>query len=182
MCAIRKSKKLKTFLAFLDVSKAFDTIDRPLMFTHLWAKGVQGKMWRIIKSLYAQVDNRVIFGPFQTDPYQVVNGVKQGCILSPCLFNLIMCDLDDMLMGSGDIELNGTRINGLYYADDIILFGKDEENLERMLSIAAKFALKWNLSFNDNKSQIMVIGEKCRNRTWQLGDKMISETVTVTWV
>ncbi|MCP3928957.1 MAG: reverse transcriptase family protein, partial [Bacteroidetes bacterium] len=76
ICSIRKSNKKKTYLGFLDVSKAFDTVDRMSLFNHLWHTGIQGKAWKMIKLLY----NRV---------FQVTNGVKQGCILSPCLFNLV---------------------------------------------------------------------------------------------
>ena len=73
LCALRKNKKQKKYLAFMDISKAFDTLDRNKLFLHMWSKGIQDKAWRLIKMLYKQVDNRVIFGPFECDWYQVEN-------------------------------------------------------------------------------------------------------------
>ena len=98
----RRSKGKKTFLGFLDVSKAFDTIDRDRLFTYLWDKGnIQGKAWQMIHMLYKHVDNKVIFGKYESELYEVINGVKQGCISSPCLFNLAMTDLRNMLKDRG---------------------------------------------------------------------------------
>ncbi len=176
ICAIRKSKKQKTFLAFIDISKAFDTVNRDLLFIKLWDIGIQGKIWKMIKALYERVDNKVIFGPYESDHFEVVNGVKQGCVLSPCLFNLVITDLDYMLMDSGGISFGANEIHGLYYADDIILFGVNEGSLQRKLDIASAFASKWNLKYNHTKSQVVVIGEKDKQRSWNLGGNSITET------
>ncbi len=130
----------------------------------------------MIKALYERVDNKVIFGPYESDHFEVVNGVKQGCVLSPCLFNLVITDLDYMLMDSGGISFGANEIHGLYYADDIILFGVNEGSLQRKLDIASAFASKWNLKYNHTKSQVVVIGEKDKQRSWNLGGNSITET------
>ncbi len=176
ICAIRRSKKLKMYLAFIDISKAFDTVKRPLLFAHLWSQGIQGKIWKVIRALYARVDNKVIFGSFESDPFQVLNGVKQGCVLSPCLFNIVIADLDSMLGDQDGIHINGHKIHGLYYADDIILISDSENSLQNMLDVAANFAEKWGLSYNDTKSKVMVIGKRIKDRGWALGDKWIYKT------
>jgi hypothetical protein len=176
ICALRKSKKLKTYLAYLDVSKAFDTISRPRLFSHIWNKGIQGKAWRLIRMLYQNVDNKVIFGNFQSDNYEVLNGVKQGCILSPCLFNLAMTDLQCMLKECEGISIGGTQLQGLFYADDIVLIGNSDTDLTRMLGTANSFSQKWGLRFNCKKSQIMVIGRRMSSKLWPLGSMMLPET------
>ena len=112
-------------MAFLDISKAFDTINRDLMFIQLWKHGVQGKLGRLVKALYSRVDNMVIFGPFESEFYQVQSGVKQGCILSPCLFNLVMLDLEAELRLNFDCTTSADQVNALFYADDIVLIGKN---------------------------------------------------------
>ena len=73
LCSIRKAKKLKTYLGFIDVSKAFDTLNRNVLFNHIWQSGIQGKAWQMVHMLYKQVDNKVIFGEFESDVYQVLN-------------------------------------------------------------------------------------------------------------
>jgi hypothetical protein len=178
ICSHRKSKKKKTYLAFLDVSKAFDTLDRGEMFCTLWDRGIQGKAWRLIRMLYHRVDNKVIFGNYESEIFQVVNGVKQGCILSPSLFNLVMLDLDILLQGHGGVTIGSNKIRGLYYADDIVLFADSENDLVHMLSLANIFANKWGLKFNSVKSQILIVGKKWSDKLWPLGNTLLKETKT----
>ena len=176
ICSIRKSRKCKTYLGFLDISKAFDKVNREMLFTHLWECGVQGKAWNLIRMLYARVDNKVIFGKFESDIYEVTNGLKQGCNLSPCLFNLVVTDLDSMLEDHEGVNFGDHTIRGLYYADDIVLLAHNEQSLQAMLNTTDCFAKKWGLAFNDTKSQVLVIGAKFNNKQWSLGEKSIKET------
>ena len=177
ICCLRKSKKLKTWLSFLDISKAFDTVDRDRLFIKLWEKGIQGKAWRLIKGLYSKVENRVIFGPFESTWFEVSHGVKQGCIMSPTLFSLVMSDLVDMLESQGlGIPHRDIRIPCLLYADDIALLSDSEDNLTRMLNVAYAFCLKWGMKVNENKSKVMVIGKRCNScKKWMLGNVAITE-------
>ena len=63
------------------------------------------------------------------------------------------------------------------FADDIVLIGKSEEELQLMLNVADEFARKWNLRFNHNKSKIMVIGKKLdKSKKWALGNSLLDET------
>lgn len=176
VCAIRRSKQKKTYLAFMDISKAFDTINRSMLFYHIYVNGIQGKAFQMIKMLYEKVDNKVIFGSIESDIYQVNTGVKQGCVLSPCLFNLVMVDLEKMLHGVGGVDVGSFCLNGLFYADDIVLFGENERGLLDMLDIADSFAKKWGLTFSEKKSKILIIGKKCSDKLWPMGDKLLQET------
>jgi hypothetical protein len=178
ICAIRKSKKQNTYLAFLDVSKAFDTVDRVTLFNHIYDKGIQGKAWRLVKMLYNRVDSKVIFGQFESEMFQVQNGVKQGCILSPCLFNLVMEDMENMLKGCEGVKVASQKVNGLFYADDIVLLGSSEQELLCMLTIAETFSKKWGLLFNSKKSQVLIIGKRLSDKQWPLGNLLLAETKT----
>ena len=82
ICALRKSKKGKTFLAFLDFSKAFDRVWRDGLFHLLWKNGIQGKCWKLLRSLYSNVSNKVLFEDFESDWFDQEFGLKQGCVLS----------------------------------------------------------------------------------------------------
>jgi hypothetical protein len=176
ICTIRKAKKQQTFLAFLDVSKAFDSLNRDVLFNHIWQKGLQGKCWRLIKMLYNKVDSKVIFGDISTEFFSIENGVKQGCILSPTLFNMVIEDLNDMLNNCLGIPVGDRCIRGLYYADDVVLLASSDKDLQQMLDIAGHFGSKWGLKFNNKKSQVMVIGKRVSNREWYLGYQVLKET------
>ena len=178
ICGLRKQRKLNTYLGFLDISKAFDTLDRDNLFIHIWEHGIQGKAWRLIHMLYRQVDNKVIFGDFESDFYEVNAGVKQGCIMSPCLFNLVMTDLEQTLQCAQGVQVGERTVHGLFYADDIVLMANSEQDLLLMLSKSDSFAKKWGLSFNDRKSQVMIIGKRISNKLWPMGNMSLSETNT----
>ncbi|VDI39241.1 Hypothetical predicted protein [Mytilus galloprovincialis] len=137
--SIRKSKKYKTFLAFLDLTKAFDRLWRDGLFYLLWKTGIQGKCWKLLKSLYSNV----LFGDCETGFFDQEFGLKQGCVLSPALFSVLMNDLVSMLEANNfGAELSSQLVNCLLFADDVVLIGKSEAELHRLLDITAKFASK----------------------------------------
>ena len=105
--------------------------------------------------------NKVLFGQYETEFFEQEFGLKQGCVLSPTLFSVLMNDLVSMLKESNvGVELTTQIINCLLFADDIVLIGKSEEELQTLLNITGEFALKWNLKFNASKSKVMVIGKR----------------------
>ena len=120
----------------------------------------------MIHMLYKHVDNKVIFGRYESELYEVINGVKQGCILSPCLFNLAMTDLQNMLKDCTGQNIGGLNIHGLFYADDIVLIAANDQDLTDMLNVAHMFGTKWGLKFNEKKSQVLIIGKRISNKMW----------------
>ena len=139
-------------MAFLDISKVFDTVNRDRILCALWDSGVQDKAWRLIQGLYKRVENKVIFGSFGSSWYECIKGVKQGCILSPKLFSVVMDDLLSMLQSKElGIMYKGKRIPALLYADDIVLMAEIESQLKKMFSIADHFVKKCGIEFNSNK-------------------------------
>ena len=83
----------------------------------------------MVKMLYEQVDNRVNVGAIETDVYSVTAGIKQGYVVSPTLFNFMITDLDQMLNICCGVDIGQMHINGLYYADDIVLIRHNEKEL-----------------------------------------------------
>ena len=177
LCSLQKYAKKKTYIAFLDLSKAFDRVWRDGLFYLLWENGIQGKCWRLLRSIYDGVSNKVVFGDFSTEWFGQENGLKQGCVLSPTLFSVLMNDLVNMLDGVGiGIDVGKQLINCLLFADDIALIAETEEELKRLLDVASAFVIKWNLSFNFNKSKVLVVGKRVnRSKQWKLGSDLIEE-------
>ena len=91
---------------------------------------------RLLRNLYAGQETTVRTGHGTTDWFQIGKGVRQGCILSPCLFKLYAEDimrnagLDEAQAG---IKISGRNINNLRYADDTTLMAESEEELKSLL-------------------------------------------------
>ena len=88
-----------------------------------------------------------------------------------------MNDLVSMLEANNfGAELSSQLVNCLLCADDVVLIGKSEAELHRLLDITANFASKWNLKFNQNKSKVMIIGKRLdKDKKWQLGILLLEE-------
>ena len=111
--------------------------------------------------LYAGQEATVRTGHGTTDWFQIAKGVRQGCILSPCLFNLyaeyIMRNigLDEAQAG---IKIAGRTINNLRYADDTTFMAESEEELRRLLMKVKEENEKVDLKLNVQKTKIMASG------------------------
>ena len=121
---------------FIDYAKAFDCVDHNKLWKILKETGLPDHLTCLFRNLYAGQEVTVRTGHGTTDWFQIAKGVRQGCILSPCLFNLyaeyIMWNsgLDETQAG---IKIAGSNINDLRYADDITLMAQSEEELKSLL-------------------------------------------------
>ena len=130
--------------------------------------------------MYDNVQSKVKFSHIETEFFDVEEGVKQGCVLSPVLFCIYINEFAKLLK-SHDIGVNicNVKISSLFWADDIVLLANDERELQFMLDLAATFANKWKLSFNHEKSNVLIVGRRMDAlRMWRLGDSYISEVNT----
>ena len=76
-------------------------------------------------------------------------GVKQGCILSPKLFNIFINDIPDIFDTNCDpVQLGTEKLNCLMYADDLILMSETKEGLQNCLNKLQEYTMKWNLKIN----------------------------------
>ena len=112
----------------------------------------------LLRNLYAGQEATVKTGHGTTDWFQIGKGVCQGCILSPCLFNLyaeyIMrnAGLEETQAG---IRITGRNINNLRYADDTTLEAENEEELKSFLIKVKEETERSGLKFNFKKTKIM---------------------------
>jgi hypothetical protein len=83
-------QKKPLYIAFLDLSKAFDRVWREGLLAKLWESGIQGKPWRLMKEIYRNVKNKVVFNDYESDYFDQEYGVKQDCVLPPTLFSVLM--------------------------------------------------------------------------------------------
>ena len=173
---LRHIEGKKTWLAFLDLKKAYDSVWREGLWAKLEAYGVKGKFLRMCQELYSSVSARVRVGQSLSDPFEIKCGLRQGCIMSPCLFSLFIMDL------AGELESRdlGVRVRGQWmgsclFADDIVLVGSSAQELQLMLDVAAGFAGRWHLRFNPKKCGVLVVGQKRQEKRWLLGKDRVKE-------
>ena len=127
----------------------------------------------LLRNLYAGQEATVRTGHGTTDWFQTGKGVRQGCILSPCLFNLyaeyIMryAGLDEAQAG---INIARRNINNLRYADDTTLMAESEEELKSLLMKVKVEGEKAGLKLNIQKTKIMVSGPIT---SWQIDGKTV---------
>ena len=126
--------------------------------------GIQDHLTCLLSNLYAGQEATVRTRHGTTDWFQVGKGVHQGCILSPCLFNLynlyaeyIMRNarLDEAHSGT---KIAGRNINNLRYADDTTLMAESEEELKSLLMKVEEESEKVGLKLNIQKTKIMASG------------------------
>ena len=121
------------YFCFIDYAKAFDCVDHNKLWKILKEKGIPDYLTCLLRTLYAGQEATVRTGHATADWFQI-GKVCQGCILSPCLFNLyeeyIMrhAGLEETQAG---IKIAGRNINNLRYADDTTLMAESEEELKK---------------------------------------------------
>src|SRR5574337_1642147 len=135
--------------------------------------GIPDHLTFLLRNLYVGQEATVRTGHGTTDWFKIGKGVHQGCILSPCLFNLyaeyIMRNarLDE---AEGGIRIAGRNINNLRHADDITLMVESEEELKTILMKVKEESEKVGLKLNIQKTKIMArseerrVGKECRSR------------------
>ena len=161
----RLDQKLSTFATFIDFSKAFDGIDRDLLMYKLIHCGVDGNMYFLLKSLYAQTQACVSVNGINTEWFRTKTGVLQGDSLSPTLFSIFINDLTVGLKDLGvGIKIGNTQIPILLYADDVVILANDQREMQTMLNFINRWCEKWKMSVNMTKTKLMHFRKKTVNR------------------
>ena len=130
-----KSSRKSSISALLAMPKAFDCVDHNKLWKIMKEMGIPDHLICLLRNLYAGQEGTVRTGHGTTDWFQIGKGVHQGCILSPCLFNLyaeyIMknAGLEETQAG---IKIARRNINNLRYADDTTLKPESKKELESL--------------------------------------------------
>ena len=139
--------------------------------------GIADHLTCLLRNWYAGQEARVRTGHGTTDWFQIRKGVHQGCVLSPCLFNLyaeyIMrnAGLDEAQAG---IKITGRNINNLRYAEDITLMAESEEELKSFLMKVKEENEKVGLRINIQETKIMASGPIT---SWQIDRETVADFI-----
>ena len=172
---IKKAKEFQKniYFCFIDYAKAFDYVDHNKLWKVLKEMGIPDHLTCLWRNLCAGQEATVRTGHGTTDWFQIGKGVHQGCILSPCLFNLyaehIMrnAGLDEAQAG---IKIARRNINNFRYADDTTLMAEREEELKSLLMKVKEESDKVGLKLNIQKL-----------RSWHLVPSLHSKKMGKQW-
>jgi len=148
------------YFCFIDYAKAFDCVDHNKLWKILKEMGIADHLTCLLRNLYAGQEATVRTGHGTTDWFQIGNGVRQGYILSPCLFNFyaeyIMRNAG-LAEAQARIKIARRNISNLRYADDTILMEESEE-LKSLLMKVKEESEKVDLKLSIQKTKIMASG------------------------
>ena len=161
------------YFCFFNYAKAFDCVDHNKLWKILKEMGITDHLTCLLRNLYAGQEATVRTGHGTTDWFQIGKRVRQGCILSPCLFNLyaefIMrkAGLEETQAG---IKIAMRNINNFRCADDTTLMAESEEELKSLLMKVKEESEKVGLKLNIQKTKTMASGPIT---PWEIGGETV---------
>ena len=161
-------------VSLLDCSKAFDRVNYNKLFKIISNKGMCPLVSRILAIMYSNIEAQVKWNGYFSDKFKINNGVKQGGVISPVLFNLYTDSLIERITKSHvGCHIGNVSTSIIMYADDIALLAPTRGAMQKMLTICQDFGESFNLSFNTEKSESIVFGKLCYDFNLFLNDKRI---------
>jgi hypothetical protein len=150
------------YVCYMDASKAFDRLNHWHLFSMLLERNIPRVLVRLLIFWYTSQQYIVRWGSTLSVPFAVSNGVRQGGIISPHLFNLYMDKLSQLLLKSNiGCKHNGVVLNHFMYADDTVICAPSPIALQKLLHICEMFAENFNIIYNVKKTVCMSFKPKC---------------------
>ena len=172
------------YVNFIDFEKAFDSLDRSVLWCLMRHYGIPGKFIRIIKNSYDKMTCRVLHASGLSDSFTVNTGVKQGCLMAPFLFLLAM---DWIMKETTREQRNGIQWNlleqleDLEFADDIALVSSNNQQMQDKTARLTANSIKLGLHPNVSKTKVMKVN--CtNNRPVKVRDIILEEVTSFVYL
>ena len=171
----------KLYACFVDFQKAFDSVWRVGLFYKLIKYGMDLGFIKLIKNMYDKTSQTLKINNEVTRTFRTYKGVKQGCILSPRLFNIFLNDLPEVFDSNTCEPVylgEKQRINCLMYADDLIILSESEAGLQECLHKLHNYTETWDLRINIKKTKVMIIQRtgKRKQNNFYFGEHLLQNT------
>jgi hypothetical protein len=158
-----RERNKPVYLCFIDYAKAFDSVEHSKMWNSMRNMGIPEHLIGLIRNLYTEQEAKGHVEQGATDWFPVQKGVRQGCILSPGLFNLYSehiirtAGLEDI---EASVKIGGRKINNLRYADDTTLLAENKDDMGQLMKRVKISSEKAGLKLNIKKTRVMSIGDQ----------------------
>ena len=187
---VKQHNNGKIYACFVDFKKAFDSVWHDGLFSKLLENKIGGRFYDLIKNLYSNTQCAVKVSNNRTPFFPYSRGVRQGCILSPLLFNIYINELPKLFESTNSdpfILPNGTSISSLLYADDLIIVSKSKSGLQNCLNTLDSWSKKWLMEVNLKKTKIMIFQKhnskkQNLNLNFTIGNKPVDITNEYTYL
>ena len=154
---------------FVDYKKAFDSVNHHLLIQKLTVLGVPSNVVTLVDDLYHNANGRLLWKSLLTESFETPVGVRQGCPLSPTLFNLYTeCLMREWYAQTAHItppNVNGIEMKEASYADDLVMLALNAEDAEAMLDILGNISERYGLHIHPGKTEYMVFSSTFDDHT-----------------
>lgn len=151
------------YMCFIDFKKAFDSVQHEKLWWAMLDMGYPPHLVDLLAKLYNNQKASVRIAGVVSDWFRIRKGVRQGCIISPYLFNIVSETVMRKALENfhGGITVGGRKISNLRYADDIVLLASSVDELQDLVNRITEAGQEYNLLINSSKTKIMALnGER----------------------
>ena len=175
------------YAVFVDFSKAFDSVNRETLSYKLGTFGIRGSLLKLFVNMYDTNDYIVKANNEFSFPIQTSVGLKQGCCLSPLLFNMYINDIHQIFDEScAPVSLNSKNISSLSFADDLVLLSTSKTGLENCLKRLESYCNTCGIKVNDDKTKVLVFNrpfsKKIKNMVHFIDGRKIETVKSYTYL
>jgi len=176
----RREFNLETHLLFIDYEKAFDNIQRQILFNILKSRHIPDTLLKAIVNIYTKNKISIKFNNKLSKSVEINKGVRQGCPLSPTLFNIY---LDEILIKWQKQDITGIKLSKnqqlstLLFADDQVIIANREDNLQRAAHKLNQIITEYGLTISVQKTKSIAFRGQDPVRTKIVIDNKIIEQV-----
>ena len=128
----------------IDVEKAFDKVQHPFMIKTLQKMGIKGNYLNIVKAIYDKPTANIVFNGEKLKAFPLRSGTRQGCPLSPLLFNIVLKVLATAVREEKEIEeiqIRKEEVKLSLFSDDMILYIENpKDNIRKFLELIGEFS------------------------------------------
>ena len=153
----QKAEHKYLYLAMIDFSKAYDSVDRKKMIETMREYRINIRVIEMIVQLYSKDSTTIKLGGLE-EKIRVTSGIRQGCCISTLLFKMITFKIIEELREKGvKYQVDKYNGNSVWLADDSTLIAGSKRNMQTNIRILKKKALEYGLRMNDSKSKIIQV-------------------------
>ena len=177
----QKALKKKVHIAFIDLVKAYDTVDRSILWNKMSGFGFSGDFLSTLKAIYTGDSVQAVVNGTTSQPIYLRRGLRQGCSLSPMLFSLYIADMGQAItLSSEGFRVGNVVVSGLLFADDLALVAREPDGLLHLLSLVKKHADNLKMEINTGKDKSEVLSpDGMAGDLWQVMDDRGGTTLSL---